>query len=85
MLVLYDKDLIETGRFFWSPDSTIHYATGTGPNDDKGPIVPTRVQFFRLRLDPVLTSIVHIDTLLVHSTTGQTVQMKSSLTLFNAP
>jgi prepilin-type N-terminal cleavage/methylation domain-containing protein len=85
-LVLYDNDLVEVGRFLWDPaDSTIHWATGADPSNDQGPVVPTKVQRFWLRLDPALPSIVHVDTLRVYSTTGQTVQLASTLAMYNAP
>lgn len=85
-LVLYDNDLVEVGRFQWDPaDSTIHWATGADPADDQGPIVPTKVQRFWLRLDPSIPGIVHVDTLRVYSTTGQKVQMTSILAMYNTP
>jgi len=85
LLILYDHSGDEIGRFFWSPaDSLIHYAVGSSPADDRGPLAPTKVERFSLHadLDPNM-SFVWVDTLRVHSTTGQQVQMSGGMGMYN--
>jgi len=85
VVVFLDKDGIELGRFLWSPaDSLVHYAISSAPNDDKGPITPTRVERFALSAQPN-DPFLKLDSLRVRSTTGQTVQMSSGMALYNAP
>jgi prepilin-type N-terminal cleavage/methylation domain-containing protein len=83
LVIFYDKDSIETDRFFWDPaDSLVHHGEGAD-GDDRGPVMPTMVERFHLSLDASLLPLVSLDTLRVHSTTGQVVQMSTTMALYN--
>jgi prepilin-type N-terminal cleavage/methylation domain-containing protein len=81
-LILYDKDLVEMGRFTWnSDDSLVHRGLG---NTDKGPVVSSHAERFQLATDNALP-ILYINRIQLRGANGQLVSLRSSVKLYNAP
>ena len=81
MLVLYDIGNDEFARFWWNEkgDSLIHRGEGN-PSKDLGAIAVTKVDEFQVDSNDTL---VFVRPLRMHSTTGQPVEMTSSMALYN--
>jgi len=85
MLVLLDSSGGETARFFWnSTDSLIH--SGTPAIPDEGPIAGSRV--IRIQFDTdnkvvYLRSPQGTSGLIMRSTTGELVELTSSMALYS--
>jgi hypothetical protein len=77
-LVLYDQGLTETWRFWWAADSLIHQ--GPSLNDDRGPVVASRVTRFQL---DTLTRLVEIRLVELRAGDGQLVRLSSAAALYN--
>jgi hypothetical protein len=78
-LVLYDSSGDETGRFFWgSSDSLIH--SGSIGNADEGPIAGSKTDRLQFETDG---KIVHLRRLSMRSSTGEPVELASSMALYN--
>ena len=80
VVIFFDRNSVETMRFRWNPvDSLVHY--GVGPTEDRGPVVPTRVESFVA--DKVENPRMLNLTLRVRSSSGQRVTMSSTIGLYN--
>jgi len=79
-LILRDKDLNESWRFWWA-DSLIHQGRGVdGADEDRGPVVASRVTRFQL---DTLTRLVEIRLVELRAGNGQLVRMSSAAALYN--
>jgi prepilin-type N-terminal cleavage/methylation domain-containing protein len=82
-LQIYDTSDSMIARYFWEPtDSLLHF--GDGGNIDRGPVVPTIVERFAVRLEDSL-GLVHVDTLRLRSAMGQRIVMSSTFGMYNRP
>jgi Tfp pilus assembly protein PilW len=81
-LVLYDSDDTETWRFWWNgTDSLVHQGRGVnGADEDRGPVVASRVTRFQL---DTLTRLVEIHLVEMRADNGQLVRMSSAAALYN--
>ena len=78
-LILRDKDGNEFWRFWWDArDSLVHQ--GPGLNQDKGPVVASRVTRFQL---DTLTRLVEIRLIELRAGDGQLVRTASAAALYN--
>ena len=80
-LVLRDAAMNEHWRFWWDEtDSCVHQGPGTGPDADRGPVVPSRLTRFQL---DTLTRLVRIRLVEMRTDDGQLVRMSSAAALYN--
>jgi len=78
-LILRDTDNVERCRFLWDPaDSLVHYQQA-GSLVDLGPVTTSRVERFQLDTNDTL---VTLRALWMKSTTGQPVQLASTMALY---
>jgi Tfp pilus assembly protein PilW len=78
-LILYDRGLVETWRYWWNPaDSLVHQ--GRGLNLDRGPVVASRVTRFEL---DTLDRLVRIRLVELRAGDGQLVRMTSAAAIYN--
>lgn len=78
--IFFNRSNVEIIRFRWDPfDSLVYY--GVGPTDDRGPVVPTRVESFVASKieNPRMLNLA----LRVRSSSGQGVTMTSTIGLYN--
>jgi prepilin-type N-terminal cleavage/methylation domain-containing protein len=80
MLVLRDRDLNETYRYWWDPsDSLLHQAAGSDPLANLGTLT-SKVSRFQVSAD---TALVHLRALELLSAAGDTVRISSTVGLYN--
>jgi len=78
-LILRGQNLSESWRFWWdASDSLVHQ--GPGLNQDRGPVVASRVTRFQL---DTLTRFVEIRLIELRAGSGQLVRMSSAAALYN--
>ncbi len=78
-LVLYGSSGFETGWFFWSDrDSLVH--SGSPTNADEGPIAGSKVDRLQFDTDG---KVVHVLRLSMRSSTGEPVELATSVALYN--
>ena len=77
-IILRDEHMTETWRFWWAADSLIHQ--GPDLNDDRGPVIASRVTRFQL---DTLTRLVEIRLIELRAGDGQLVRMSSAAALYN--
>jgi prepilin-type N-terminal cleavage/methylation domain-containing protein len=81
LVILYDASNNERDRFYWDPaDSLVHHDEAGGGS---GPVVSTIVERFHVTLDGALP-LLAVDTLRVRSTSGQHVQMSTTIGFYNS-
>lgn len=82
VLILLDSSNSVLERFYWNPaDSLVHHDIEGGSS---GPVVPTIVERFHIARSGVIP-LFDVDTLRMRSTSGQRVQMSTTVGLYNAP
>jgi hypothetical protein len=78
-LILYDQVPNESWRFWWNPaDSLVHQ--GPGLDQDRGPVVASRVTRFQL---DTLDRLVRIRLVELRAGDGQLVRMTSAAAIYN--
>ena len=84
MVIFRDVSLTEFARFWWdSSDSLIHKGTGEA-GTDRGPIGMSPAERFQFSND-LSPRLLHLDLLQMRSATGEPVEMRSTIALYNAP
>jgi hypothetical protein len=78
VLILRDPDGTETWRFWWAADSLVHQ--GPGLDQDRGPVVASRVIRFQLEASPRLVEIRLVE---LRAGDGQLVHTSSAAALRN--
>jgi Tfp pilus assembly protein PilW len=79
-LILRDQDLNEFWRFWWT-DSLVHQGRGVnGADENRGPVVASRVTRFQL---DTLTRLVEIRLVELRAGDGRLVRMSSAAALYN--
>jgi Tfp pilus assembly protein FimT len=79
-LILRDQDGNEFWRFWWA-DSLVHQGRGVdGVDEDRGPVVASRVTRFQLGVFPGLVEIHLVE---LRAGDGQLVHMSSAAALYN--